>query len=212
MSSVVEQIRDLFQKRGISTRNVGLVTLQRSRGQEFCSAVVDFENDRVMDVYPLRKLPGDYQEFSVGDVLVCYKEDLPVVELEEGKVPDSFSFPCCDGMSGYRIRRLDKDMYFTQFYAQRGSIPGIIFEVKRQVDNGPILDTTYFELSDGERVVHPGPFSRKLHAFKNYKCTKCHLFFSVDLYTKTGGYNSHHMRLNPFTKNIEQLGSFLADM
>ena len=144
MSSVVEQIRDLFQKRGISTRNVGLVTLQRSRGQEFCSAVVDFENDRVMDVYPLRKLPGDYQvgalikrkcsefyssakllscvyianlryicnlrlnfnlinypqEFSVGDVLVCYKEDLPVVELEEGKVPDSFSFPCCDGMSG----------------------------------------------------------------------------------------------------------------
>jgi hypothetical protein len=44
----------------------------------------------------------------------------------------------------------------------------------------------------------------KAHAFKNFKCTKHNLFFSLDVYTLAGTYNYHHMRLNPVT-NINEV-------
>ena len=48
----------------------------------------------------------------------------------------------------------------------------------------------------------PGPYTQKVHSFKNYKCVSKNLFFGIDLYRSDGsaGGNYHHMRLNPFTK------------
>ena len=44
---------------------------------------------------------------------------------------------------------------------------GALFEVKRQVDNGPLISTAFFELCGGQRIrVEPvGPVS-KVHSFQ----------------------------------------------
>jgi hypothetical protein len=76
----------------------------------------------------------------------------------------------------------------------------VVFEVKRQVNNGPILSVKYFQLLDGHLVQVHGQSTQKLHAFKNYKCASHDLFYGVDLYLagEDSGYNQHHMRLHPF--------------
>jgi hypothetical protein len=56
-----------------------------------------------------------------------------------------------------------------------------------------------------------GSFSQKVHAFKNFKCTKHNWFFGVDLYSETKQNNFHHMRLIPFRHiNNYVLEEFLA--
>ena len=88
------------------------------------------------------------------------------------------------------------------FLSERGNVPGTIFEVKAQVDNGPLLSTKYYSLLDNEVVEQEGEFTQKIHAFKNYKCRAHDRFYAVDLYKakNSSTYNRHHMRLNPFTK------------
>ena len=59
-----------------------------------------------------------------------------------------------------------------------------------------------------------GPFSQKIHSFKNYKCASKKLFFAVDLYRadeSVPATNYHHMRLNPFTKVNEYVLRALFD-
>ena len=110
-------------------------------------------------------------------------------------------------MKSYRNRRLDKERYFIDFHQGRGTYNDTIFEVKKQINNGALIDTKCFKLINNSRVeVDNNECINKIHSFKNYVCDKCNLFFSIDLYSSSGDvYNHHHMRLNPFTKNLNQL-------
>lgn len=53
------------------------------------------------------------------------------------------------------------------------------------MDNGPLLDTKYYQLLDDAVVEVQGTFTRKKHAFKNYKCTAQNRFYSIGLYDAT---------------------------
>ena len=61
-------------------------------------------------------------------------------------------FPCCNNMQPYRNRRLDKEQYFTNFKNCTGSHDNAVFEVKRQIHSGPLIDTTYHQIINGVRV------------------------------------------------------------
>ena len=105
-------------------------------------------------------------------------------------------------------------MEFTKFISKAGT-SGYVFEIKKSINNGALLWTKYFTVTDGTIAELEGEFSQKAHAFKNYKCDKHNLFYNVDLYEKSGksSYNYHHMRLVPFTKlNKEFYNQFMADM
>eukprot|EP01137_Pigoraptor_chileana_P012403 Opistho-2@64777 len=145
---------------------------------------------------------------SSGEVIVGYKIGLSrdgvsaSTASSELASPDGASFPCCSQMCDYRPQRLDKEELFTSFKNERGSAPGIVFELKTQVDNGPLLRTDYYKLVDGRRIKVSNEYHSKLHAYKNYKCTSHNLFFAVDLRSDSSAtYNTHHMRINPFTQN-----------
>lgn len=206
---VLKVLRDLCEAKGIATTNLGAFTFQKNRSTEFCSIIVDWDQDKLLPNYPINLL-NEYEEIRLpGDVLLCYKTDLPRPQNAPAYAKAT-TFPCCGEIQPWRARRLDKEQCFTDFFNGVGSHPNIVFEVKRQVDNGPLLDTTYYELRDGSRHEIEGRFNQKIHSFKNYKCSKCNLFFSVDLYRKSGvSSNYHHMRLNPFTKNADTLVNFV---
>ena len=93
---------------------------------------------------------------------------------------------------------------------ERGS-SNLIFEVQKQVNNGPLISTKYFRLSNGQRQEIEGSFSNKVHSFKNFKCNSHNLFYGINLYRETPGRNPHQMRLNPFGhRNDSLLREFLA--
>ena len=60
-----------------------------------------------------------------------------------------------------------------------------IFEVLRQVDNGPMISTKYYKLCNGVRQEVRGPFNHRVHSFKNFKCNSHNLFFGINLYRVT---------------------------
>ena len=77
-----------------------------------------------------------------------------------------------------------------------------IFEVTRQVNNGPDLSTKYFKLMNNQHVLVEVEKNNlnKLHSYKNYKCQKHDFFFKVNLFSERQVHNSHHMRPNPTSK------------
>ena len=107
---------------------------------------------------------------------------------------------CCDSMGLYHPRRTAHDTTFRNFVDGVGSVTGLVFQVKKQVDNGPMISEKYFTLRNGASTEVKGSFNQKVHAYKNYKCTKCNRFFGVDLYKESNavGSNYHHMRVNAY--------------
>ncbi|KAJ1631967.1 hypothetical protein T492DRAFT_1143712 [Pavlovales sp. CCMP2436] len=106
---------------------------------------------------------------------------------------------CCD--VPFKPRRLDADATFFDFMRGTGNHPNVVYEVKEQVDQGPLLSTKYYKLcNDNIEEIEDKNFAQKFHAFKNFKCAQHNRFYSVDLYREgnDAGSNFHHMRLNPF--------------
>ena len=74
---------------------------------------------------------------------------------------------------------------------KRGSCDQV-FEVTRQVDNGPDISTFYYKMMDGKvkKMDLKGSGSlNKIHSLKNYKCRTHGLFFKVNLYSEKPVYN-----------------------
>lgn len=74
---------------------------------------------------------------------------------------------------------------------KRGSCDQV-FQVTRQVDNGPDISTNYYKLKEGRRIkldLTDSTSLNKIHSFKNYKCRKHGLFFKVNLYSDKQVYN-----------------------
>jgi len=192
-------------KHSISSKNILVVTVQENRSTKYSSLVIDFANDRILPNYPAEMLT-DYKECREGKYLVCYKENLQLPEAFDAALDMMKSLKLSDRplpsghLVPYKPTRTQHDQKFSDFIKGKGDYPDVVFEVKTQVNNGPLLHTKYFCLCNDEiREVH-GSFTNKLHSFKNFKCPSENLFIGIDLYTSQEGYNYHHMRLNPFTK------------
>ena len=187
----------------------------------FSSLIVDMDTDTVLPNFPAEQL-STYEETRSDDLLVCYKGGLAVPESFSlsalaDALPEPLSggpFGCLpSGLTPYKHRRTARDTAFKNFVEGKGSYPDLIFEVKKQLDNGPLISTKYYKLEDDSITELPGPFTQKIHCFKNYKCAAQGLFFAVDLYRadQSSGSNFHHMRLNPYTKiNHDILRAFFG--
>jgi hypothetical protein len=76
-------------------------------------------------------------------------------------------------------------------------------QVTRQVDNGPVIAKTLYQLVKGRVAPAEGvdlTSLSKVHSFKNFKCARHDRFFGVDLLKAGAAANKHHMRLAPFER------------
>jgi hypothetical protein len=74
---------------------------------------------------------------------------------------------------------------------KRGSCDQV-FEVTRQIDNGPDISTFYYNMMESnvkKLDLKDSSSLNKIHSFKNYKCRKHGLFFKVNLYSEKPVYN-----------------------
>eukprot|EP00240_Pyramimonas_obovata_P012633 CAMPEP_0118921566 /NCGR_PEP_ID=MMETSP1169-20130426/794_1 /TAXON_ID=36882 /ORGANISM="Pyramimonas obovata, Strain CCMP722" /LENGTH=233 /DNA_ID=CAMNT_0006862311 /DNA_START=122 /DNA_END=823 /DNA_ORIENTATION=+ len=219
---IVRKLRAFCRSHSIPTEGALVVTVHRNRTTEFASVIVRWDNEQLLPLYPLATDLQQYSELKVGDFFVVYKAKLDLTTLDAalGRQPadDSNSLApfCCNNVRPYKARQLDREQLFKDFLTSSGHHPNVVFEVKRQVDNGPLLSTTYFKLVHNCITKAPEhSYNQKLHAFKNYKCTEHNLFFGVDLYcdgdTTGAKKNVHHMRLNQFAHhNMDVLGDFFS--
>ncbi len=210
---IFQQLQHFCLANSIKTEQVLAITIQKNRTTDYSSLIVDFENAQLLPNYPI-EIMDDYKEKVFGDFLVCYKEGLKVIESNnnnnnnlsgmEKETDKSIPF-CCERITQYKPTRIDGEEIFQNFLSGKGHHPNIIYEVKKQINNGPLLWTKYFTLIHDRREEVKGKYTQKKHAFKNYRCLSHGYFFGIDLYQQGLGSNYHHMRLNPFQKINEEL-------
>ncbi|KAF2077048.1 hypothetical protein CYY_001680 [Polysphondylium violaceum] len=205
--TIIQNIKQYCQKNGIKTNKILVITIQENRGTSFCSLIVDFEKEKLLENYPAELLNA-YKEKREGDYLICYLENLDEIKnlQPQSSVDKQDNQPfCCKNITPYKSIRTDRDTVFRDFISGQGNHPEYVFEIKEQVDNGPLLSTHYYVLENGHISRTTTKPTQKVHSFKNYKCLVHKLFYAVDLYKKgdAPGYNFHHMRLNPY-QNINQ--------
>ena len=112
-------------------------------------------------------------------------------------------------MASYKNCSTAHDDLFTDLVNGRGHHPDLVFEVIRQVNNGPKVNTKLWTLQNGslEEVFYneQQPLQKK-HVNKNYKCVQHGLFFAVYIYvSRSTVYNGHHMRLYCYDRENPQL-------
>jgi hypothetical protein len=205
---IIDSVAEFCDQQGIKADGLTALTVQENHGSRFASIIVDFPNRVILPVYPKAAELENYTDKISGALIFAYNDHLPPVDQDALSPVEArpFKFPCCSAMKARNPRRLDAEKYFTDFVKGSGHHANVVFEVKRQVNFGAMIDTTYHQLLHGERVEVHGHFTEKIHAFKNYTCADCNLFFGLDLYRKSGsGSNAHHMRTSPFSKHTELL-------
>jgi len=219
-NDIINQMKMFCVKNNIKTSQILAITIQSNRSTDFASLIIDFENDLLLPNYPMEMLTANKEMTIAGNFLICYKEDLKRVDMSNERannknapqVEGSSPF-CCANLPLYRGESIHAESVFQDFVKGQGHHPNIVYEVKRLVNNGPLVSTKYFTLINNNMQEVQGNFTQKMHAFKNYKCTNCNLFYAVDLYSPSpnSGFNYHHMRLNPFEKkNLELLKQFFS--
>jgi hypothetical protein len=229
-TEVIDGIREFCEQQHLATDAVVALTIHKNYSSEFSSVIVNLKSGALLEVYPDKDACSTYKEGRIGAYLFCYNDQLPIrtdenelilglskVHLDDAQcttVGDADVF-CCSRIQPYKARHLQLESTFTDLIRRSGHHPDIVYEVVKQIDNGPIVSTNYYQLEDNR--IHPvsGPFTQKIHAFKNYKCTTHGFFYAVDLYrvSFTAGGNVHHMRLNPRSKiHLPFLRQFFTDV
>ncbi|SPQ96864.1 unnamed protein product (mitochondrion) [Plasmodiophora brassicae] len=208
----VVRLRRVMESRHVPMEGVCAVTIHKNRATQFSSLIFDSASGQLLPVCPaLQTGDSSYREMVIGDFRVCYQTSIPVSGTPTppniaGVADENLESPfCCDLITPYKPTRTARDAVFEDFRHGRGHHPNILIEVKRQVNNGPMMSTRYFTLEGGTRLEVPEPAShRKLHSYKNYKCPEHDRFFGVDLLARPGApqgnYNFHHMRMYPYTE------------
>eukprot|EP00092_Neocalanus_flemingeri_P008792 GFUD01009465.1.p1 GENE.GFUD01009465.1~~GFUD01009465.1.p1 ORF type:complete len:238 (+),score=66.09 GFUD01009465.1:91-804(+) len=206
--SLLEDVIKKLDSMGVNTKDGVLrVNIQENRGGAFASLIYDCKTKIFLKSYPIEKAPESAEKKKMaGGLIISYYENQSVEmtsdvsKYRDCQAGDVF---CCDILSPYKKIRTEKDNLFNGFMNRRGTFDQV-FEVTRQVDNGPDIGTKYYKLKEGIRKeldVNNSSSFNKVHSFQNYKCTKHGLFFKVNLYSEKPVYNRHHMRPNP-TSNI----------
>jgi hypothetical protein len=225
-SELVSKLRLFCTQQGIRTENNTLaLTMHRNFSTDFSSVIVNLTSGRILTNYPQPDACSTYREGSIHGYLYCFNDELPVCEDEARldvavaaaaePVSSAQSF-CCAQVQPYKACRTMYESLFNDLKAGRGHHPDVVFEVTRQINNGAELSRTQVQLlNDAVQVATGGPFTQKMHSFKNYKCTTHDLFFAVDLFraNNVAASNVHHMRCIPRTiLNFAFLKHFFASV
>jgi len=204
--AVLTGVRDFCNAHRIPTKHVMAVTVHINRTTSFGLLIIDWDKEIILPNLPV-ELTIKYMEERLGDFLICYQSGMTLPDnyssLNESMAKlqlDQKGLPfCCKNLVEYKNRKLSMDGLFRDFWASRGNHRNVVYEVENQVDNGPLLDTKYYQLLDDAVVELQGTFTRsrissarRITAFIPLICTMRP--------RPTTGYNYHHMRLHPFTK------------
>ncbi|KAI1709647.1 hypothetical protein Ddc_13771 [Ditylenchus destructor] len=118
---IVNRLKLFFEKNGISTKNVAIATIQKSRSTEFSTLVANFDESEVIPNYPS---PIDYREISLPkDVpmdqckwLIAYKEALPVPQFNRDEPEKVFNKPfCCSDIVPYKPQNVSMEAVIGTF-------------------------------------------------------------------------------------------------
>jgi hypothetical protein len=222
----IKKLTSFCKKQNIPTTGAIAFTMSRNRTGEYASLIANMEDGTLHELYP-KPFNRMFKEGPVSEdqeFLYCYQCDLdpnPLREMKTASVdtnnacePNELDAFCCSNLEPYRPRRTQNDAIFDQFVRGHGTLkdPTMLFEVKRQVDNGPLISTELFQLENGIRLrVKPTSSLQKVHSFKNYKCRVHNRFFGVDLCRSGTVHNQHHVRCVAFSKrNAELESAFFA--
>ena len=211
------------------------MTVQEQCSSRFCSLVVDVEKMQVIENFPIdRQTDAAVTEVTTAKYQVTYQTGLVIPpDFGRGEFDDdetfipttaalerSLSGAClgtpfgCDGseLIAYKPKSNEYDEAFADFVRGEGHYPNLVFEVKKQLNDGPlVLSTKYHQLLNGQYCEVPGPYKSRIEgAYKNYKYEN--LFFFVDLYEPEDPLSLVMRLFNPITSLDEALlGDFLSE-
>jgi len=218
-ASEVGKVLKMCEELGVPKKEgkILAITVQVNREGRFFSAFVSADGTSLLDNYPDPDALSLYDEKRIGNLMVCFNNNLPEIPVSLVTVEDSgenFPFCCSTGVRPTDFRRISREAVFQGFLEGKGS-SDYVFEVKKQIDGGKLIFTKFFSLTEGVRSELPefDTFkASKVHSYKNYSCKRHNLFFGVDLY-KAGSsvYNHHHMRLFPFTRNVSRIDEIMKE-
>ncbi|EGG21263.1 hypothetical protein DFA_01142 [Cavenderia fasciculata] len=211
---IIKKFKTYCSKEHINTSNILAITIQLNRSTKCTSFIIDFDNEKLLKAYTLEN-DGKTVDKYAGSFSISYHANLP--RLDESApaqvdAPGSAPF-CCHNLVPFKPTRTARDSVFADLLSGQGNHPDIVYEVKAQVDNGPMISTRYFKvLSSKIKEIDRDNNTNKIHSFKNYKCPTHNRFYGIDLYSTREGSNYHHMRASPFEKrDMEVLDSFFKE-
>merc|ERR1711935_755222 len=115
----------------------------------FTSVVVNVDKQILMAKYP-KEIQGKAIEMKLDNekYIVSYFQKPQIrAEMMEAAVKSGEDQPfCCNLVRPYKNIQTDKEAIFKQFMEKRGTVQDRLFEVKRQINFGPLLSTKYFML------------------------------------------------------------------
>lgn len=217
--TLFDKLQSWCAQERIAREGVVVITIQKNFCSESGTLVIDIKDNTIFPNLPSKDLLNvggrSVVDKRIKGFNVSYRTaQAPDRSIYDVAATDASDEPfCCFDLTPYRHRRLERDVYFEDFLGRSGSHPKVVYEVKLQVDNGPLLSTKYYTLLNGSIREVSGSFTQKVHAFKNYKCTKHNRFIGVDIYRSddSAGSNSHTMRANTFTHRNDALFETFLD-
>lgn len=140
-----EKVKQICEKLCIPMSHIVVLTVQKNWTTDFFSVVVDFDTKTIIPLFGA-EISSGYKEMKFGDFNIEYQTDLLSSGAENKSVDPSkhlvnlgTSSPfCCQSIQPYKNRYLDQESHFQNFMKGNGS-SNYVFEVKRQVNNGPLL-------------------------------------------------------------------------
>lgn len=79
--NTVVQLKKFYLIYGIPTIRVLAITVQLNHSTDFCSLIVNFDENTILSHYPKSDELSKYKEIKVGNYLVCYHGDHEQVAL-----------------------------------------------------------------------------------------------------------------------------------
>jgi hypothetical protein len=198
-----------------------MITIGENRKTPYCSLIADLEEGKLYRNYPM-ELMGSYVDIVADPYNVTYSASCPrptaalesdltemVLDAPSEAESQGESLFCCEKIQPFKHKPTSRDASFQAFCSGKGT-DNHVFSVRKQVDNGPLIWTKLFKLSNGKRVLHTGACGQQV-AFKNYRCPACKFFYSIDLCPSKESSFDHHRRLVPFEHwNEELFDQFMA--
>merc|ERR1711890_45989 len=101
---------------------------------------------KMIQNYPHEMSEGSAKEKSVDNFIITYFQLPSITAVNMESSATKMGPFCCENLKSYKNIRNDKESLFQTFLSGKGTVSEVLFEVKEQVDNGPLIGTKYFRL------------------------------------------------------------------
>ena len=177
-----EKVKQVCEKLSIPMEHVLVLTVQKNWTTQFFSVCVDFDKKDVLKLYG-SELQSMHKEMKYQGFNIEYATGLPPTgasdkETDFGKhcvnMGTSNPFCCCNLMS-YKNRYLDQESAFHSFMDGTGDSGNYVFEVRRQVNNGPILGLLHLHYFFNPSMTYTRKIKKRYLVFRSRKRKICQL-------------------------------------